>query len=248
MYIAIICFAALLVYLDVRMKFCYYFEGGRHRPERFDRLQTRSFVSLMSVLRTYSGMRIHVHRRLQASLPSQFMILSNHQSLLDIPILGWAFRDRMVGFVAKAELKRGLPALSFTLRKGRHALIPRHGDFRAAHRQLVRLAEETRDEVCPIVFPEGTRSRSGGVQSFHSAAVRTILARKPMPVLAVALDGGMSVSRLRDILKNLRRCRYRLRFMSLYPPPADRPAVQAVLRDSQARIARQVEKWRRTTR
>jgi len=246
MLIAFVCLAALLVYLDVRMKLSYYLQGGRLHPERFDRVQARGFVSLMSVLTTYAGLRVRVQRTL--ALPAQFMILSNHQSLLDIPILAWVFRDYNVGFVAKAELKWGLPGLSFTLRKGRHALIPRHGDFRAAHRQLLRLARALRNDVCPIVFPEGTRSRSGEVGSFHSAAVRTILAEKKIPVLSVALDGGGRVSRLRDILRNLPGCMYRVRFLELYPPPADRVATQQILVHSHEQIKRQVQTWRRTTK
>jgi 1-acyl-sn-glycerol-3-phosphate acyltransferase len=247
MIIAIVCVAVLLLYWDVRMRFSYYVEGSRFRPDRFDRLQSRGFVTLMMVLRTYSGLRVHIDHGLRRPLPPQFMILSNHQSLLDIPILGWVFRNHNVGFVAKAELRRGLPGLSFVLRKGRHALIPRHGDFRQARRRLIRLAEETRSDVCPIIFPEGTRSRSGNVQVFHSAAVRTILDHKKMPVLAVALDGGSKVARLMDILKNLKRCVYRIRLMSLYPSATDRETVQHIIRSSHAEIKRQVETWRRTT-
>jgi 1-acyl-sn-glycerol-3-phosphate acyltransferase len=248
MLIAIVCFAALLLYWDLRMRFSYYIEGTRRHPERFDRLQSRGLISLLSVLRVYSGMRLERTSRLGGPLPPQFLILSNHQSLLDIPILAWAFRGRSVGFVAKAELTRGLPGLSFVLRKGRHALVPRRGDFRSAHRQLVRLARGIRQDVCPVIFPEGTRSRDRKVGPFHSAAVRTLLARRQIPVLAVALDGGGKVSRLMDILKNLGRCVYRVRLLRLYPAPADRLEVQGVIAGSHALITEQVETWTRTTK
>lgn len=244
MILALVCFAFLSLYWDLRMKFSYYVEGSRLHPERFDRLQSRGFVSLMSVLRVYAGLRVEVEKDVAGGLPSQFMILSNHQSLLDIPVLAWVFRRRCVGFVAKAELKQGLPGFSFVLRKGRHALVPRHGDFREAHRQLLRMAEELRGDVCPIVFPEGTRSRNGEVQAFHSAAVRTILARRPMPVLTVALEGGRAVARLKDIVRNLGRCVYQVKFLSLHPTAVDRFRVQQLISGSHEQIKAQVETWR----
>jgi 1-acyl-sn-glycerol-3-phosphate acyltransferase len=147
--------------------------------------------------------------------------------------------------VAKKELGRGIPAFSFGLRKGDHALIDRHGDFKTAQAELVRLARLAREEgVCPVVFPEGTRSRSGSVGPFHSAAVRTILSHAELPVVSVAVGGGFQISHFRELTRNLKNCVYRVKFLSLYPAPTRRRAVQEILQKSHDEIERQVDQWR----
>jgi 1-acyl-sn-glycerol-3-phosphate acyltransferase len=57
-------------------------------------------------------------------MPDRCIVVSNHQSLLDIPILMHYFEpDRRLLFVAKKELGNGIPLISSVLRVGGHALI-----------------------------------------------------------------------------------------------------------------------------
>jgi 1-acyl-sn-glycerol-3-phosphate acyltransferase len=175
--------------------------------------------------------------------------LSNHQSLVDIAVLAYAFPRHNVRFVAKKELGRGVPGISFMLRNGRHALIDRRGGFRETEAELIRLARFSRREpICPAVFPEGTRAREGRVKKFHSAAVRTILTHHALPTVSVAVNGGYRIARLMNLLRNLRGCVYRVRLLSLYPPPAKRGDVQVMLRQAHDEIERQVNEWRRSER
>jgi 1-acyl-sn-glycerol-3-phosphate acyltransferase len=173
------------------------------------------------------------------------MILSNHQSLADIPILSYVFYQNTVGFVAKRELRRGFPSVSVALRKGKHALINRQRDFNAARRELIRLARYAREGVCPVVFPEGTRSRTGKVGAFHSAAVRTILDETEMPIVSVAVDGGYRIAGIRGLITNLPGCIYRVKLLSLYPVTRQRNKVKDILDSSHREISAQVDQWRK---
>jgi 1-acyl-sn-glycerol-3-phosphate acyltransferase len=164
-------------------------------------------------------------------------------------VLAYAFPRHNVRFVAKKELGRGMPGISFILRHGGHALIDRRGGFRKTQAELVKLARfSRREQVCPAVFPEGTRARSGKVQKFHSAAVRTILSHHPLPTLAVAVSGGHRIARLKNLVRNLQGCVYRVRLLSLYPPPARRGDVQVMLERAHDEIEWQVNEWRRSER
>lgn len=40
------------------------------------------------------------------------IIISNHQSMYDIPMIMWACRSREVGFIAKKELGKWIPSIS----------------------------------------------------------------------------------------------------------------------------------------
>ena len=68
-------------------------------------------------------------QRFPAPLPRVFLIVSNHQSLADIPAVTVCFPRHPVRFVAKRELRRGIPYISRSLRFGRSALVSRTRDF-----------------------------------------------------------------------------------------------------------------------
>jgi 1-acyl-sn-glycerol-3-phosphate acyltransferase len=94
------------------------------------------------------------------------------------------------------------------------------------------------------VFPEGTRSRTGKVGNFHSAAVRTILDETQMPVVSVAVDGGHLIAHFKGLIANLRSCIYRVKLLSLYPATAEKAAIKDIVDRSHREISEQVEKWR----
>jgi len=242
--ITLLCLVFIFLVWDIRLRisYCLY---GRRCYRRFSRVQIQGARYVLVAAKLYAGFRLIVEDALGRHLPAQFMILSNHQSLADIPILAYVFSRNTVGFVAKRELRRGFPAVSVALRKGKHALISRRGDFSAARRELVKLARYSREGVCPVVFPEGTRSRTGRVGAFHSAAVRTILDEAEMPVVSVAVEGGYRIAGIRGLATNLRNCIYRVKLLSLYPVTRQRSKIKDILDNSHREILKQVEQWRK---
>jgi len=242
--VTLLCLIFILLVWDIRLRisYCLY---GRRQYERFNRVQIQGARYLLVAVKLYAGFRLIIEDALDKHLPAQFMILSNHQSLADIPILSYVFRRKTVGFVAKRELRRGFPSVSIALRKGKHALISRRGDFAAARRELVKLARYSSEGVCPVVFPEGTRSRTGRVGAFHSAAIRTILDEQQMPIVSVAVDGGYRIAGVRGLVRNLPGCTYRVKLLSLYPQTNERSEIKYILENSHREISKQVKQWRK---
>jgi len=217
------------------------------RPDRVMQRVTDQQVLIgrkLFLLARLAGLREDVHRY-TGELPQACLIVSNHQSMADIAIIPVVLPRCQVRFVAKSELKYGIPYVSLALRLGRHAVISRTSDYRAGRRIMVKLADLAVTGVCPTVFPEGRRSRTGGVQEFQTGAFRIILERTPLPVLSVAVDGGYRIAGLRGLLANIGRTCYRAKPLTLYPAPHGKKEILDLLARIQKEIADQVGAWRR---
>jgi 1-acyl-sn-glycerol-3-phosphate acyltransferase len=183
--------------------------------EHFTNAAVRHIFSIMAA---YARVHLEVENPSGIELPERFLLLTNHQSLMDIPAFIALFPGRPLRFVAKRELGKGIPFVSRVLRGSGHALVERDGDAGQAMRSIRRFARRCeREGSCPVIFPEGTRSRDGEVGTFHTAGVRKILDETPLPLVVAVLDGGWRIATLKDLLLNLRDTRFRMRLLSVTP-------------------------------
>ncbi len=209
------------------------------------RNQVRVSRGVFTLMRFCTGLRMEVEPRKDLSLPRVFLVVANHQSLADISALMCAFPRHGLRFVTKRELKWGVPAVSMFLRRGKHAIISRSGEFRAGRKELVKMAVNSKEGLSPAIFPEGTRSRSGDIQDFHAGAFRIILEQTPLPVVSVAIDGGYAISKLTNVLSRSWKSRYRIRPLTVYPPPKGKREILELLSRIQSEIGSQISAWRR---
>jgi 1-acyl-sn-glycerol-3-phosphate acyltransferase len=118
------------------------------------------------------------------------IIVSNHQSMHDIPPIVWGFRKHYPKFISKVELGKGIPSISYNLRHGGSALIDRSNKSQAIKEivKLGRVIEQHNYSAC--IFPEGTRARDGKVKKFKSAGIDTLLKTAPSAlVVPFVIDG-----------------------------------------------------------
>jgi len=103
------------------------------------------------------------------------IIVSNHQSMYDIPMIMWACRSREVGFISKRELGKWIPSISFALRTLDSCLI---------------------DRKDASVFPEGTRARDGVMKDFRPSGFNTLVKSMPSALIQpVAIRGNWELLR-----------------------------------------------------
>jgi 1-acyl-sn-glycerol-3-phosphate acyltransferase len=106
------------------------------------------------------------------------VIASNHQSWFDIFLLA-AVLPISVRFVAKKELSR-VPLLGRAMRQAGHIYIDRQ-DRRAAFEAYEEASRVIRSGLSAVVFPEGTRSRTGELLPFKKGPfVLAIAAQVPI--------------------------------------------------------------------
>jgi 1-acyl-sn-glycerol-3-phosphate acyltransferase len=113
------------------------------------------------------------------------MIVSNHASYLDPPIIGVAYRKRPVHFMARDSLwKRGFGAWWMD-GVGCIPVKRDEGDIRA-----IKLAIKSLQEGKVIsIFPEGTRSDDGNLQSAKSG-IGLIIEKSECNVIPAYIDGS----------------------------------------------------------
>ncbi|PHR69139.1 MAG: 1-acyl-sn-glycerol-3-phosphate acyltransferase [Lutibacter sp.] len=103
------------------------------------------------------------------------IIVSNHQGLYDISPLSWFFRKYHPKFVSKKELGKGLPSISYNLRHGGSVLIDRKNPKQAIS-ALINFGKYLENsKYSAIIFPEGTRSRTGIPKKFSSNGLKTLV-------------------------------------------------------------------------
>lgn len=200
---------------------------------------------LFAILSTYKKFNFCGDYELKDELPNQFLIMSNHQSLLDIPLYMKYLPDRTLRFVAKEELGRHVPMISEMLKVHEHALVPRSGSPSVAMKTLDAFAARVLERgQIPIIFPEGTRSRDGDLRNFYSAGFRRILDKAPMPVAVCALDGGYKISTLDGLARHLQNGTYRVKILKVYPTPTSKQEQLQILEEGKALIQKQLDEWR----
>jgi len=143
-----------------------------------------------------SGTRIHVERSALIEGQRGYAVISNHQSMFDIAVIGGLLFSNYPKYVAKKELGRWIPSISLNLRRGGNALIDRKDRSGAVH-AITRMARVAQDrDVSVVIFPEGTRSRDGMLQRFKGAGTEALLAAADkLAVVPTAIDGSWRLLR-----------------------------------------------------
>jgi len=127
---------------------------------------------------------VHVEGNLPADPRHPYVVVSNHQSLADIPVISrlpWEMK-----WVAKIELFR-LPIAGWLMRLAGDIAVDR-SDPKSRSRVLVAAHRYLRERCSVMFFPEGTRSRDGRVRSFAPGAFRLAI-DAGVPILPLAVDG-----------------------------------------------------------
>ena len=116
------------------------------------------------------------------------IVAPNHKSYWDPPVIGVAFHNRVIHYMAKEELFKN-PIFGWVIRQFGTFPVKRGTVDRTAVRQAVR---ELKSGNPLGIFPEGTRIRREGLGRFHSGMASLAL-MTGTPVIPVAVLGSMDL-------------------------------------------------------
>ena len=129
------------------------------------------------------------------------LILMNHQSLLDIPVVVLSMDKLYPRIVTRALYARRKPLMTHMAKLYQYPLV----DPRAPSKEhLLGLEKAAREGNTPLVlFPEGTRSRNGEIGRWRRGALDRLLRARSWKVYMIVIDGFWQVGKLSDFVANV---------------------------------------------
>jgi len=161
--------------------------GGYHVHKKSVDILNYLLVKSLGIM----GARISFEGFGNLPLDRPLIIVSNHQSTLDISPVVWGFRDHHPKFISKIELAKNIPSISYNLKHSGSALIDRKKRSQAIQEiyKLGELIEKNNYAAC--IYPEGTRSHNGKVKTFKEGGIATLLKAAPSALIVpFVIDGN----------------------------------------------------------
>ncbi len=210
-----------------------WFRDERARARSIDK-GTRFWGS--SLLRIVSwAMRLTVTVEGTVPRSGRYIIVSNHQSSMDIPLVIWTFRRFNVKFVAMEQLRRGKPSISIVLRNGGSVFVSQR-NLGADLKAITKFAKNLeRLDACPVLFPAGGLERDLGERPFHFAGLEVVRRHSGLPILPVAIEGWAASPSL-GLLSRIAGARVTIRVFDPIPPDQ----VESDVRETYARMEREI--------
>jgi 1-acyl-sn-glycerol-3-phosphate acyltransferase len=154
------------------------FDGKGEKVHRIARLWARIGLAAAGISASCEGS--------EQLLAPPYLLMSNHQSALDIPVL-LACVPLSFKFIAKRELFR-IPLFGWAIRKAGYISIDRENP-REALKAMEEAVRKIRGGTTVLIFPEGTRSPDGKLLPFMKGAF-FLASRAAVPVVPLAIVGS----------------------------------------------------------
>jgi len=154
----------------------------------FDRRQVvlQQFTCFWGSLYTWivPAWRLRIEGRENIDKKGTYVVISNHQSLLDILMLFRLFFH--FKFVSKIEIFK-IPLIGWNMYLNRYIRLKR-GNKKSIARMMKDAERSLSEKNSVLIFPEGTRSFDGKIKQFKPGAF--ILAKKmQLPILPIVISG-----------------------------------------------------------
>ena len=176
-------FALLTVFLSLLTIGCGIFETHGKKAYRINQFWTWIILRVI-------GIRLRIDGLEKIDPQRQYVFVVNHQSNIDIPVLVQALAQFQLRWVAKKELLH-VPFFGWAMWATKHVTIDR-SDPQDAVKSLTRAKERLGAGISLVIYPEGTRSRDGGLQRFKKGGF-LLAVQANTPIVPVTVSGSAQV-------------------------------------------------------
>jgi len=133
------------------------------------------------------------------------LILMNHQSLFDIPLVIQTVQSGYPRIVTrKRYTDRWIPVISSMVRLYKYPVVDPTANVEELKEAMDAIAAAAAETAVPIaVFPEGTRTRNGEIGRFKRGGLSLILGARPWTVYVFVVDGFWRAAKFKDFVRGL---------------------------------------------
>lgn len=186
-----LCFGLTIVIFHPIQWVCLNLFGYQAHKKSVDYLNW-SLLRCLNVL----GTRFKVDIQTNIPRDTPIIIVSNHQSMWDIPPISWYLRKYHPKFISKIELGKGIPSISYNLKHGGSILIDRKNPKQAIVEMLKFSKYLSAHNRSGVIFAEGTRSRTGIPKPFRRTGLDTLFKKLPTAhVIPVTINNSWKLQR-----------------------------------------------------
>lgn len=129
------------------------------------------------------------------------LILMNHQSLFDIPMVVNTLDHGYPRIVTRQRYAWWIPLISHMVRLYQYPVVnpgAKAGTLRGMVKQLMHAARTS--DVPLAVFPEGTRTKDGEIGPLKTKGLALVLRARPWKVYVLVADGFWQTAKLKDLV------------------------------------------------
>jgi 1-acyl-sn-glycerol-3-phosphate acyltransferase len=150
------------------------------------RLMNNHWMLIQGNVLTYMNpiWKVKIEGREKIDNKQAYVIVSNHQSILDIII--FCVLRHPLRWVSKMEVFK-VPLLGWSMKMVKYIGLER-GNKHSVIRMMESCITSLNEGVSIVLFPEGTRSRTGDIGRFKTGAFQLAI-KTDKPILPVVLDG-----------------------------------------------------------
>ncbi len=136
-----------------------------------------------------SGAKVNVYGIENLPKEGSMLFVSNHQSNFDILLL-LSYLPIPKGFVAKVELEK-FPFVSQWMKRI-HCLFMDRSDMKQSAQIIIDGIKQLKNGINMVIFPEGTRSKTGELGEFKAGSFKLGLKSK-RPIVPITIDGTRNI-------------------------------------------------------
>jgi len=136
--------------------------------------------------------RITVRGREHLNPKQSYVFISNHQGAFDI-FLVYGFLNQNIKWVQKQSLRK-IPFVGYASEKAGHVFVD-NSSTAARIATIKKAQEQITDGVSIMIFPEGSRTRTGKMARFKRGAYQIAMEMK-LPIVPLTINGAYEVLRI----------------------------------------------------
>ncbi|MHB1191637.1 MAG: lysophospholipid acyltransferase family protein [Longimicrobiales bacterium] len=172
------------------------------RIRAYSRWQRFLANGILAMLRLVGGAEVQAIPRIQGR--EGVLVLMNHQSVLDIPLVVSAIHGTYPRILTRKRYLRWIPLISHMIRLYQYPVVDPKANSQETKRMLASIRDAGRSSDVPLaIFPEGTRSRDGEIGRYRPTGLKLLLKQRPWTVYVLVADGFWQRAKLKDFLRGV---------------------------------------------